>query len=303
MSLIVILGPTAVGKTKLAVQLALQLDAEIISADSRQVYRNMDLGTGKDIKEYNVGGVVVPHHLIDIKEAGTSYNVFDFQQDFYKAYEAIIEKGKTAILCGGTGLYLEAALAKNQMVEVPVNESLRLELAQLNQKELVERLQRSSSALHNNTDLVDRDRTIRAIEIEEFKSIATKVAKSPVQKSIVIGLKMDREKIRERIGDRLKVRLDEGMIEEVQSLIERGVSHQQLNYYGLEYRFLSKYIQGEMNDVEMFDGLVQAIRRFAKKQMTWFRRMEKKGQKIDWIDAEEQMDVKVQQALNVINSY
>ena len=303
MSLIVILGPTAVGKTKLAVQLALQLDAEIISADSRQVYRNMDLGTGKDIKEYTVGGVVVPHHLIDIKEAGTSYNVFDFQQDFYKAYEAIIEKGKTAILCGGTGLYLEAALAKNQMVEVPVNESLRLELAQLNQKELVERLQRISSALHNNTDLVDRDRTIRAIEIEEFKSIATKVAKSPVQKSIVIGLKMDREKIRERIGDRLKVRLDEGMIEEVQSLIERGVSHQQLNYYGLEYRFLSKYIQGEMNDVEMFDGLVQAIRRFAKKQMTWFRRMEKKGQKIDWIDAEEQMDVKVQQALNVINSY
>ncbi|MFT6166309.1 MAG: tRNA dimethylallyltransferase [Vicingaceae bacterium] len=301
MSLIVILGPTAVGKTKLAVQLALQLDAEIISADSRQVYRNMDLGTGKDIKEYNVGGFAVPHHLIDIKDASTSYNVFDFQQDFYKAYEAIIGKGKTVILCGGTGLYLEAALAKDQMIEVPVNESLRVELAPLNQEELVERLQRISSTLHNNTDLVDRDRTIRAMEIEEFKKRSTKVAKSPVQKSIVIGLKMDREKIRTRIGDRLKVRLDEGMIEEVQSLLKQGVSHEQLNYYGLEYRFLSNYVEGKMNHEEMFDGLVQAIRRFAKKQMTWYRRMEKKGQKINWINAEEQMDVKVQQALKLIN--
>ena len=302
MSLIVILGPTAVGKTKLAVQLALQLDAEIISADSRQVYRNMDLGTGKDIKEYNVGGFVVPHHLIDIKDAGTSYNVFDFQQDFYKAYEAIIGKGKTVILCGGTGLYLEAALAKDQMIEVPVNESLRVELAPLNQEELVERLQRISSTLHNNTDLVDRDRTIRAIEIGEFKKRSTKVAKSPVQKSIVIGLKIDREKIRTRIADRLQARLNDGMIEEVQSLLKQGVSYGQLNYYGLEYRFLSNYVEGKMNHEEMFDGLVQAIRRFAKKQMTWYRRMEKKGQKMNWINAEEQMDVKVQQALKLINN-
>ena len=302
MSLVVILGPTAVGKTQLAVKLAKKLNGEVISADSRQVYSNMDLGTGKDIEEYMIEGYSVAHHLIDIKEAGEAYNVFDFQRDFYKAYESIIEKGKTAILCGGTGLYLEAALAKEKMVEVPENTVLRNELETMGQEELAQRLNDISSKLHNSTDLVYRERTVRAIEIEEFKLRNTKIEQSPVKQSVVIGLRMGREKIRSRIAERLKSRLQEGMIEEVQLLLEQGVSHEQLNYYGLEYRFVSNYIQGNMNDKEMFDGLVQAIRRFAKKQMTWYRRMEKKGQHINWIDAENEMKVKVQNALEIINN-
>ena len=301
MSLIVILGPTAVGKTQLAVQLSDKLDGEIISADSRQVYHDMDLGTGKDLKDYIVDGKQVPFHLIDIKQAGDAYNVFDFQQDFYIAYEAIIRKGKTAILCGGTGLYLEAALAKEKMLEVPENTSLREELTVLSQKELINRLTSLIKNVHNNTDLIDRERTIRAIEIELFKSQHVELQLSPVKKFKIIGLRMERENLRKRISERLEVRLQEGMMEEAERLLNQGVSHEQLDYYGLEYRFLSAYIQGKVSYDEMFEGLVQAIRRFAKKQMTWYRRMEKKGQIIYWIDAEESMDIKVQQALKLLN--
>lgn len=300
MSLIVILGPTAVGKTKLAVQLAAQLNAEIISADSRQVYRNMDIGTGKDLSEYTMDGSSVPYHLIDIKEAGEAYNVFDFQQDFYKAYQKIVEKGKTAILCGGTGLYLEAALAEDQMVEVPTNEKLREELELLQQEELVNRLQLISSTLHNQTDLLERERTIRAIEIEEFKKKSHPI-KSPIQQAIVIGLRMEREQLRERIAQRLKARWEEGMIEEVELLLKQGVTHEQLNYYGLEYRFISQFIKGELSFDEMNASLVQAIRRFAKKQMTWYRRMEKKGRSISWIDAQNSSEEKLNRALEIIN--
>jgi tRNA dimethylallyltransferase len=300
MSLIVILGPTAVGKTQLAIQLANELRGEVISADSRQVYRGMDLGTGKDLKEYAVEGKQVTFHLIDIKNAGEAYNVFDFQQDFYHAYKAIMEKGKTAILCGGTGLYLEAALAKEKMQEVPVNYLLRKELETLSQEELVIKLKGLSNKLHNKTDVIDRERTIRAIEIELHKSQQEETQLSPVKDFKIIGLRMEREKLRERIGERLEDRLKEGMIEEVQQLLKQGVSHEQLNYYGLEYRFLSAYIQGETSYEEMFDDLVQAIRRFAKKQMTWYRRMERKGQIINWINAEEHMDHKVQEALTLI---
>ncbi len=299
MSLIVILGPTAVGKTKLSVQLAVQLNAEIISADSRQVYRNMDIGTGKDLLEYTLDGVSVPFHLIDIKEAGEAYNVFDFQQDFYKAYQKIKKKGKTAILCGGTGLYLEAALAEYQMVEVPTNEKLREELALLEQDELVRRLRLISGTLHNKTDLLERDRTIRAIEIEEFKKKSQPI-KSPIQDVIVIGLRMEREQLRKRIADRVNVRWEEGMVEEVEMLLKQGVTHEQLNYYGLEYRFISQFIKGELSFDEMNSLLVQAIRRFAKKQMTWYRRMEKKGQYIAWIDAENSSEEKLNRAIEII---
>jgi len=301
MSLIVILGPTAVGKTQLAVQLAKQLNGEVISADSRQVYRNMDLGTGKDLEEYKVDDTLIQHHLIDIKEAGETYHVFDFQRDFYAAYEAIIEKGKTAILCGGTGLYLEAALAKEKMQEVPKNVELREELAEFSQEELGTRLKKIAGALHNKTDLVDWERTVRAIEIEEFKAAHAELERSPVAQAVVIGVRMEREKLRNRIAERLESRLQEGMVEEVKSLISQGVSHEQLNYYGLEYRFLSKYIQGEIKYEEMSENLVQAIRRFAKKQMTWYRRMEKKGQYIHWIDAEDPMNVKLQKAMKISN--
>lgn len=300
MSLIVILGPTAVGKTKLGVQLAVQLNAEIISADSRQVYRNMDIGTGKDLSDYTLDGSSVPYHLIDIKEAGEAYNVFDFQQDFYKAYQKIVTMGKTAILCGGTGLYLEAALAENQMVEVPTNKKLREELGLLQQEELVKRLQLISGALHNQTDLLERERTIRAIEIEEFKKKSQPI-RSPIQQAIVIGLRMEREQLRERIAQRLKARWDEGMVEEVELLLKQGVTHEQLNYYGLEYRFISQFIKGELSFDEMNASLVQAIRRFAKKQMTWYRRMEKKGQYIEWIDALTSNDEKLNRALEIIN--
>ena len=299
MSLIVILGPTAVGKTKLSVQLAVQLNAEIISADSRQVYRNMDIGTGKDLLEYTLDGVSVPFHLIDIKEAGEAYNVFDFQQDFYKAYQKIKKKGKTTILCGGTGLYLEAALAEYQMVEVPTNEKLREELALLEQDELVRRLRLISGTLHNKTDLLERDRTIRAIEIEEFKKKSQPI-KSPIQDVIVIGLRMEREQLRKRIADRVNVRWEEGMVEEVEMLLKQGVTHEQLNYYGLEYRFISQFIKGELSFDEMNSLLVQAIRRFAKKQMTWYRRMEKKGQYIAWIDAENSSEEKLNRAIEII---
>ena len=299
MSLIVILGPTAVGKTQLAVQLATELEGEIISADSRQVYCEMDLGTGKDLKEYLVNGKQVPYHLIDIKQAGEAYSVFDFQQDFYKAYESIIGKSKTAILCGGTGLYIEAALAKEKMQEVPKNTLLRKELETLSQEELNARLIDLTQSIHNSTDLTNRERTIRAIEIVLYTSQHTEVQLSPVKEFKLIGLRMEREKLRKRIGERLKVRLQNGMIEEVQQLLSRGVTHEQLSYYGLEYRFLSSYIQGHVGYDEMFEGLVQAIRRFAKKQMTWYRRMEKHGQMIHWIDAEEPMDVKIQQALKL----
>ena len=300
MSLLVILGPTAVGKTKLAVKLAAELHGEVISADSRQVYQGMDIGTGKDLLEYTVNGTLIPHHLIDHKQAGDAYNVFEFQRDFYDAYHKIIQNGKAPILCGGTGLYLEAAIAKEQMFEVPLNEELRKELSGLNQAQLAERLKACSNSLHNETDLLDRERTIRAIEIEKFKANSEPV-KSPIQEKLVLGLRMERSKLRARIAQRLKLRLEEGMIEEVEKLLKKGVTHEQLNYYGLEYRFVSQYLQKKISYDEMYELLLQAIRRFAKKQMTWYRRMERKGLTIHWIDAELTMDEKMNKALEIIN--
>lgn len=291
--LITILGPTAVGKTKLATTLASQIDGELISADSRQIYRGMDIGTGKDLRDFKVNKIQIPHHLIDIRDAGEEYDVFKFQNDFYQAYQSIIEKGKIPILCGGTGMYLQAALAKDRLVEVPANSFLRSTLAMHRDEELVEILKRVEPDLHNTTDLKDRGRMIRAIEIAQYKQVNPEVEPSPVEERIVFGVQMQREALRKRIKARLEDRLKEGMIEEVESLLEKGISHEQLDYYGLEYRFISKYLQNELTQEEFFEGLLQAIRRFAKKQMTWFRRMEKQGTEIIWIDAELDMEEKL----------
>ena len=300
MNLLTILGPTAIGKTKLAALLASELSGEIISADSRQVYQGMDIGTGKDLDEYTVKGKSIPYHLIDIKKAGEEYNVFDFQQDFYKAYTQITLRRNQPILCGGTGLYLEAALASNKMIEVPRNSALRKELAVLNQQELNLELRKLEPELHNETDSTKIDRTIRAIEILTYKKEHPIPAKSPVVSSTIIGLKLERTLIRERIEIRLNERLTSGMIEEVECLIRKGLSHEKLFYYGLEYRFISKYLRQEMAYEEMQVKLLQAIRKFAKKQMTWYRRMEKKGQKIHWIDAGLSDQEKLNQALNLV---
>lgn len=300
MALIVILGPTAVGKTSLAVNLASELEGEIISADSRQVYRGMDLGTGKDLNEYEVDGKNIKTHLIDIKEAGAAYNVFDFQKDFYASYAEIVKNKKQPILCGGSGLYLEAALAKQKMLEVPVNEKLRASLTDLSQMELVEKLKTLQPKMHNETDKVDRERTIRAIEIELFKKEEHKIDKSPIDNPIVFGISMDREKLRERIEVRLKERLEGGMIQEVEKLLQAGVSHQQLVYYGLEYKFIAQHLNKELGYDEMYVKLLQAIRGFAKRQMTWYRRMEKKGLNIHWIGAEKSDEERMKYVLDIV---
>lgn len=295
MSLIVILGPTAVGKTRLAVALANEVGGEIISADSRQVYEGMDIGTGKDLEDFTVAERTIPHHLIDIRKAGEEYNLFNFQQDFYRAFNTIQNRNKKAILCGGTGMYLQAALAKEALLEVPENKKLRQRLENYSQIELNEEIHNLTSETHNTTDLEDRKRTIRAIEIELFKKdFKAKKGQSPVKRKIIFGLKEEREILRERIKVRLEDRLNNGMIEEVESLLKSGVSHEQLNYYGLEYRFISQYLQGSWNKEEMFEKLLQAIRRFSKKQMTWFRRMEKQRHNINWIAASLPMDKKLE---------
>lgn len=298
--LIVILGPTAVGKTKLAVALASQLNGELISADSRQVYKGMDIGTGKDLTDFWIGGQQIQHHLIDIKAAGEEYHVFDFQRDFYQAYETILNKGKKAILCGGTGLYLEAALAKEKLIEVPENKTLREKLMFFSQEELNKKLKEIHSGLHNTTDLAERTRTIRAIEIEMFKQ-NVQAEKSPIKNPTVFGISMEREALRARIEERMKERLENGMIEEVEQLIKGGVSVETLHYYGLEYRFIARYLTNEISYDELYEKLVQAIRRFAKKQMTWFRRMEKKGHLIHWIDASIPMEQKLGDVTNILS--
>jgi tRNA dimethylallyltransferase len=287
MKLITILGPTAVGKTRLAVQLAKEINGELISADSRQVYRGMDLGTGKDLEEFTNEGMNIPYHLIDIRDAGEAYDVFQFQQDFYRAYKDIVERSKVPILCGGTGMYLQAALAKKSLVAVPVNEVLRGKLKELSQENLIKCLKELEPELHNTTDLLDRERTIRAIEIAQFKAMNSIAEEdSPVKEHIVFGIKMQRDQLRERIEQRLTQRFSAGMIAEVENLLEQGVTHEMLHYYGLEYRFISQHLMGQMDYNDMFAGLLQAIRRFAKKQMTWYRRMEKQGIRIHWMETE-----------------
>ncbi len=301
--LIVILGPTAVGKTTLACHLAMQIDAEIISADSRQVYKEMNLGTGKDYDDYTVDGKQIPHHLIDIKNPGEEYSVFEFQQDFLKTYQQIKENGKNVILCGGSGMYLDAALAEYKMSEVIINKNLRSELNNLSDDELVSKLSQLKK-LHNTTDSIDRERLIRAIEIETYLANNPK-EKMPKIDRIVFGLKGEREWIKQNIHHRLKERLETGMIEEVEQLLTLGINHEKLRYYGLEYKYISLYLANEIDKAALFTELYRAIAVFAKKQMTWFRRMEKTGTNILWLDVQNDDKINtltfIQNQLNKIN--
>ena len=296
--MITILGPTASGKTSVAAALALRTGGEIISADSRQVYRRMDIGTGKDLADYTIGDVHIPHHLIDIAEPGTKYNLFQYQQDFHTAYNDIRSRGKLPILCGGTGLYIEAVLGGYSLSPVPQNQKLResLEGRSLDQltQMLVQLKQKNGSNMHNRTDVDTAQRAIRAIEIETYNlEHPTPERQMPPVDSLVIGINIDRELRREKITRRLKARLDEGMCDEIQGLIDGGVNPEDLIYYGLEYKFITEYVIGRTSYDEMFRQLEIAIHQFAKRQMTWFRGMERRGFTIHWIDAAQSMDDKV----------
>lgn len=280
-NLLTILGPTASGKTRLAVALAKLIGGEIISADSRQVFRGMDIGSGKDLSEYGE----VPHHLIDIVEAGEEFNLFRFQRLFLQAFEEIGLRGRLPILCGGTGMYLDAALRGYRMVEVPENKGLRCLTATYSDEELAEKLRVLRPDLHNSTDLTDRQRTIRAIEIELYqKAHPEKAEPLPEIVPLIIGIHWERSQLRERITERLRQRLENGMIEEVQQLHDSGVTWERLDYYGLEYRFVGAFLRGEMNRNDMFQRLNSAIHNFAKRQENWFRRMEKHSVMIHWVD-------------------
>lgn len=299
--LITILGPTASGKTPLAAALAARLRTEIISGDSRQVYRRMDLGTGKDLADYVVDGYRVPYHLIDIAEPGYKYNVFEFQRDFLKAYEDMRSRGLLPVLCGGTGMYLESVLKGYRLLPVPENPELREKLAGKSLEELTAILA-SYKKLHNTTDVDTAKRAIRAIEIEEYYLHQPVEAREfPDIRSLIIGVDIDRDLRREKISRRLKQRLDEGMVDEVRTLIDGGIHPDDLIYYGLEYKYLTLYVTGQMTYDEMYHQLEIAIHQFAKRQMTWFRGMERRGFTIHWIDATRPMEEKVNEIIGLLN--
>ncbi|MBE6312405.1 MAG: tRNA (adenosine(37)-N6)-dimethylallyltransferase MiaA [Bacteroidales bacterium] len=294
--LITILGPTACGKTSLAVAVADCLDAEIISADSRQVYRGMDIGTGKDLSEYQINGRQIPYHLIDIADAGYHYNLFEYKRDFCRVFNERSKQKQNLILCGGTGLYLEAVLRNYEIQDVPENKSLRAELESKSLDELA-RILAQYGPLHNVTDIETKKRAIRAIEIADYQSKHT--VQNPdysvtPDRSLVFGIDIDREERRRRITARLKERLQNGMVDEVRALLAAGVPADDLIYYGLEYKYLTNYVLGRLTYDEMFSQLEIAIHQFAKRQMTWFRGMEKRGTHIHWIDAMLPMEKKVE---------
>ena len=298
--LITILGPTASGKTPLAAALACKLDTEIISGDSRQIYRRMDLGTGKDLEDYTVDGRQIPYHLIDIVEPGYKYNVFEYQRDFLNAYNEVKSKGKLPILCGGTGMYLESVLKGYRLLPVPENPELRASLADKSLEELT-RLLSTYKKLHNSTDVDTVKRAIRAIEIEEYyKQQPPEYREFPSIHSLIVGVDIDRELRREKISRRLKQRLDEGMVDEVKALLDSGIAPDDLIYYGLEYKYLTLYAIGKLSYEEMFHQLETAIHQFAKRQMTWFRGMERRGFTIHWLDARMPMEEKVEEIMNLL---
>jgi len=293
LELVTLLGPTASGKTTLAAALACELDAEIISADSRQVYRGMTLGTGKDLNDYIINGKSIAYHLIDICNPGEKYNIFEFQQDFHRAFESIKERGKLPVLCGGSGLYIESVLKGYKLLDVPENHELREELKDKMLDEL-ETILRSYKKLHNKTEVDSVQRAVRAIEIEEFY-----LQQEPEQRnfaplnSLIIGVDIERNLRREKISRRLKSRLEDGMLEEVKGLLESGVSAEDLIYYGLEYKYLTLYLTGKLTYKEMYEQLEIAIHQFAKRQMTWFRGMERRGFTIHWLKAELPIEEKI----------
>ena len=293
--LITIIGPTASGKTALAAALAARLDTEIISADSRQLYREMDIGTGKDLADYVVDGKQIPYHLIDICDPGYKYNVFEYQHDFFKVFAGLRERGKLPILCGGTGLYVEAVLKGYKLLDVPPNPALRERLSGKSLAEL-ETILAGYKVLHNKTDVDSAQRAIRAIEIEEFyRTQEPDVREFGPLNSLIVGVDIDRELRREKISKRLRARLDEGMVDEVRGILATGVSPEDLIYYGLEYKFLTLYIIGKLTYEEMVSQLEIAIHQFAKRQMTWFRGMERRGCTIHWLEATLPMADKVAQ--------
>ncbi len=299
--MVTILGPTASGKTEVAVHLAQKLDGEVISADSRQVYRDMDLGTGKDLDEYRINGYNVPYHLIDIAEAGYQYNVFEFQRDFLKVYETIRVKGSFPVMCGGSGMYLEAILKGYRLIQVPVNEERRAALQLLSLEELTDILKQYKS-LNNTSDTENKKRAIRAIEIEEFCSAHPETDLTfPCINSLIVGINIDRDSRRRRITARLKQRLADGMIDEVKKLLDKGLKPDDLTYYGLEYKYITLYLTGELTFDEMFSGLNTAIHQFAKRQMTWFRKMEREGFEIRWLDGEMPIKEKTDKILSWLN--
>ena len=296
--MITILGPTASGKTRLATELAADVGGEILSADSRQVYRGMDIGTGKDLGDYLVHGKMVPYHLIDICEPGTKYNLFQYQNAFFTAYKDIVSRGKTPVLCGGTGLYIEAVLKGYKLSPVPQNPELRKRLEGKTLEELTRMLSelkaRNGSVMHNTTDVDSAQRAIRAIEIESFNiEHPTPLRDLPPISSIIIGVSIDRDERRRKISERLRQRLEHGMVEEVQGLLDKGIPAEDLIYYGLEYKYVTEYVIGRTTYEEMFKGLEIAIHQFAKRQMTWFRGMERRGFTIHWIDAMLPMEEKI----------
>ena len=302
--LITILGATATGKTTLAAHLALKMNGEIISGDSRQIYKGMDIGTGKDIDDYTINGIKIPYHLIDIRPAGYKYNIYEFYRDFHTAKKDIEQRGKQAILCGGSGLYLETVLKGYNMIEIKPNEELRQKLKDKSIDELAAILQRYPDyKAHNTTDLETKQRAIRAIEIADYYY---KHNEKPTDlkgiNSIIIGVDVDRELRRKRISDRLIQRLNTGMVEEVKNLLDSGIKPDDLIYYGLEYKFITQYLIGELQYNEMVKLLEIAIHQFAKRQMTWFRGMEKRGIKIHWIDGTQDVDDRVKECIEYINS-
>jgi tRNA dimethylallyltransferase len=292
-NLIVILGPTASGKTAFAAQLANQIGGEIISADSRQIYKRMDLGTGKDYEDYTIQGKKFPVHLIDIREPGYKYNVYEYQTDFFKVFEEIKLRGNIPIMCGGTGLYIEAVLKRFKMIHVPSDPALRDRLKDKSLAEL-ETILRSFRTLHKNSDTDTIKRAIRAIEIETYYTTHPEIEVDlPEIMPLIVGVDIDRDVRRDKITHRLEQRLQDGMIEEVQSLLNEGVNPEDLIYYGLEYKFVTQYLMGSLSFIDMKEQLNIAIHQFAKRQMTWFRRMERNGYLIIWLDASNNVDDRV----------
>lgn len=297
-NLITVLGPTASGKTAVAAKVASLLDGEVISADSRQVYRGMDLGTGKDYADYTVDGMPVPYHLIDIVDAGVEYNVYEYQKDFLRVFADVQSRNKLPVMCGGSGLYLEAILKNYKLIQVPVNEKLREELSDKQLYELADILRSYKHYMHNQTDIESVKRAVRAIEIEDYNLTHPEIETGmPDIRSLVVGVKYDRLSRRKRITNRLKQRLKEGMLDEVQRLLDSGLTPEQLTYYGLEYKYMTLHLTGKLTYQEMFDGLNVAIHQFAKRQMTWFRRMEKQGTEIHWLDGYMPMEEKIEKIM------
>ena len=301
-NLITILGATATGKTTLAANLASLVSGEIISADSRQIYKGMDIGTGKDLNEYIVNGIQIPAHLINITQPGSRYNVFEYLVDFTTAFNEVIDNNNIPIMCGGSGMYLDAVLRGYQMGKVHTNEDLRDKLNKLSHNDLVAKL-KSYGPLHNISDISDTDRLIRSIEIADYQSKYSELSmKLPKFNSINFGIYFDRQILRSRITERLQLRLKEGMIEEVKKLLEEGIMPDDLIYYGLEYKFVTMFVTKQISYNEMFTKLNIAIHKFAKRQMTWYRRMEKNGVKIHWIDGSIDLNNKLAVILNQINN-